>query len=78
METQPFNLLVPENLPIQNELNSASQEKVLPSLKLVFQSFDSNCESLAMLQVEQALIILGTTKTLPGDFYTRNAKKHKL
>ena len=77
METPPLNLLVPENLPIQEELSAINKEKISLSLKLVLQSFDSNCKNHAILQVEQALTILGTTKMLPGNFYTRNAKKHQ-
>ena len=77
METQKLNLLVPDELPTQNELSEANKEKVFLSLTLALESLDSDCQEQAISQVNQALMILGTADILPNDIIIEGTRKHR-
>ena len=77
METQQLNLLVPDELPTNNELSEANKEKVFLSLNLALESLDSDCQEQAIAQVNQALMILGTADTLPNDIPIEGTRKRR-
>ena len=77
METQLLNLLIPDELPTQHELSEANKEKVARSLTLTLQSLDLDSQEQAIVQVNQALTILGTADILPNDFLIKGTKKYR-
>ena len=77
MKITQLNLLIPEQLPTQNELKESNKEKVLRSLNLALQSLDMDCQEQAILQINQALIILNPTDILTADFNPKDIKKNR-
>lgn len=77
MDIKQLDLIVPDLLPIQNELSEANKEKILLSLNLAMESLESDCQEKAISKVDRALVILSMTDILPANFHTQNEKKHR-
>lgn len=72
MDTK-LNLPLPEDLPIQHQLDKDSQEKLSSSLNLMLRSQTADFTQ-AILQVERALEVIDTANTSPWDA-SKNTKK---
>lgn len=77
MDTEQLNLLIPEDLPVQHELDQASKEQISLSLNLILRSLESDFAEQAIAQVDRALNILGTADISPCDSHPKGAKKHQ-
>ena len=75
MKIKQLDLLVPEQLPTQKELDEANREKVFLSISIALKSLDLTCQKQAISQVNQALIILGENDILPAILQTQASKK---
>ena len=71
-----LNLLIPEDLPIQGELDEASKEKISSSLNIVLRSLENFTEQ-AYLEVDRALNILDTAEISLCVSHPRGEKKHR-
>ncbi len=77
MKLPQLYLLVPDELPSQNELNETSKACILPSLNLALESLDLDCREQAIEKINQALAILKSSDILPVDHNLTNTKKYR-
>ncbi|MEM7590101.1 MAG: hypothetical protein AAF383_01025 [Cyanobacteria bacterium P01_A01_bin.83] len=77
MEIEKLYLLIPEELPIQSELNKSNKRKLALSLDLAFQSLDASCLETAVSKVNEALSIVSEADFYHADLKISSSKKHK-
>ncbi len=77
MKPPQLYLLVPDELPSQNELNEASKASILLSLNLALESLDLASQEQAIAKTNQALAILKSSDILPVGHNLRNTKKYR-
>ena len=71
-----LDLLIPEDLPVEYELDEASKEKLSSSLNIVLRSLEDSSIS-AYSEVDRALNILDLVQTSPCVSHPKGEKKHQ-
>lgn len=77
MKILKIDLLLPEDLPVQYKLDKVRKEKVSLSLKIAFQSLNTDCHNEAIMQIDSALKILGLIDTYIPSKNFKATKKYR-
>ena len=77
MKPTQLYLLVPDQLPSQNELNDAGRASILPSLNLALESLELDSQEEAIDKINLALAILKPSDILPIERNNCNFKSTK-
>ena len=77
MKTNQLDLLIPEQLPSENELSESNKKKVLLALKIALKSLDIDCQKQTILQIDRALIILKQTEIFTVNFSKKDTQKNR-
>ena len=72
-----LNLLIPEDLPVESELDAASKEKLSSSLNIVLRSLENNLSERTYPEVNRALNTLDKARISPCESHPKGKKKHQ-